>query len=70
MVANCIVDYDAASGTYWLPTHRHCIAGKVKATAMALAIPNLCAAFFDVAECFKKDGPPGTASKVQMQIGP
>ncbi|XP_022097455.1 uncharacterized protein LOC110982950 [Acanthaster planci] len=61
MVATNIVEYDAARETYWLPPHRHCIDGSVKATAMTRAIPTLCAAFFDVAECFKKDGPPGVS---------
>ncbi|XP_038078783.1 uncharacterized protein LOC119746072 [Patiria miniata] len=61
MAATDIVVYDAPSQTYWLPPHHHCADGSLKATAMVQAIPNLCAAFFDVAECFKKDGPPGVS---------
>ena len=54
-----IVEYNAADETYWLPAHRRAIAGSVRTTALTMAIPNLCQAFFHVAECFRKDGPPG-----------
>ena len=59
MVTADIVEYDPTHGTYWLPSNHYSVAGTVKASAMTMAIPNLCSAFFDVAECFKKDGPPG-----------
>ncbi|XP_071795140.1 S-adenosylmethionine-dependent methyltransferase Rv2258c-like [Asterias amurensis] len=60
-VAAKIVEYDPKDGTYWLPLQRYVVAGTVKASAMTRAIPNLCAAFFDVAKCFKKDGPRGVS---------
>ena len=56
MVTGHIVNYDPEKRVYWIPKHRHCI---VQFEGWTLFTASMSSAFFNVAECFKIDGPPG-----------
>ncbi|XP_038060960.1 uncharacterized protein LOC119731772 isoform X1 [Patiria miniata] len=56
MVTAYIVSFDPVEEKYWIPKHRHSIA---QSRGRAMYTPTLSSAFFDVADCFQKDGPPG-----------
>ncbi|XP_022097368.1 uncharacterized protein LOC110982906 [Acanthaster planci] len=56
MAVSDIVTYDPAHETYWLPAHRM---GILRPGMLSMAIPSLSGGFFEVSECFKKNGPAG-----------
>ncbi|XP_071794724.1 S-adenosylmethionine-dependent methyltransferase Rv2258c-like isoform X1 [Asterias amurensis] len=54
-----IVNFDPEQDTYWIPAHR--VGTLTQSGLLSVAIPCLSSGFFDVAECFKKDGPAGVS---------
>ncbi|XP_038076642.1 demethylmenaquinone methyltransferase-like [Patiria miniata] len=56
MAASDIVTFEPAQERYWLPAHRM---GILQSSMLSMAIPCLAGGFFEVAECFKKNGPAG-----------
>ncbi|XP_033634755.1 uncharacterized protein LOC117296022 [Asterias rubens] len=58
MAAANIVNFDPTEGTFWLPSHRSNI---MDLKALAMTAPVLQGGFFQVADCFRKDGPRGVA---------
>ncbi|XP_038079119.1 ubiquinone/menaquinone biosynthesis C-methyltransferase UbiE-like [Patiria miniata] len=59
MTSARVVNFDPKEEKYWLPAHRSNI---TELKGLAMSAPILCGGFLQVAECFKRNGPPGVSN--------